>query len=520
MAPVLVAPPVRAFASPAFLTVLLLAGCGGGETASPAERTPAAAFAYGEVVVQPEGELQENVDEVVSSFPGGDQLGEQIIQGLEEEEDVAYAEDVEPWLGARAGAFALPGEGDEMPGAALVETTDEDAARDFLEQSAEGEDVETSEYQDVEVLTNEEGTGAVFDGLLVVGDEEAVLAAIDTREEAALADDDRYTEAVEQSEEETRLAIAVIDIEALAEVLPEEETGIAPDELIGLIQGSGGDPSIPVVLSVSVDESVVRFEQSAGGTATGAGGEALASLPGDSSVAFALSELPPAFTEAFELGFVQGLEQSGVSAEEGAQVLQRELGFDPVEVLDSLESLGIFVRGAGTDLGGAFFADLASEADVTSVVDGVRRLLVSSGVRVAPLSGAGDRGGDAGAASADGGFTIPPSGEFPFPLVVTAEGARLLVATSPAQAAAARGEGVESLEDSGALEESSELLGEGFEPTLIADGNAIAGLVALAGAADPEAQEVVPYLEPIGRIASGSTTDGDLVVSRTAIEIK
>lgn len=527
------------------LAALILAACGGDDdAAAPAERTPADALAYGEVVVRPEGDLQANLEEVLSSFPEGEQAGDRLIQAIEEESDgeVNYAEDIEPWLGQRAAAFAIPAaeEGGEPFGAALIEATDEQAARDFLDQAAEDEDVQPEDYQGVELLVDQDGVaGAVFDGLLAFGQREAVEAAIDTRETENLADSDRYTEAVERTDEDTRLAFAVVDVEQLVEVLPEEGTGVPPDQLLELIQGSGGDPSIPLVVSASVDESVVRFEQSSGGAETVAGGEALGTLPADSIFAFALSGLPPGFAEGFELGFSEGLSEQGLSSEDAEQSLEQQLGVNPLELVESIEAFGLFVRGGGTDVGGAAFVELGSEQEVTDTVGAAQRVLEESGVQVQALSGSdqpsggGQGGGQAGRAqggSGQGGEDDAAAGDavgftatvpdLPFPLIVTGEGTRLVVATDPDHETAARGEGVETLADSGRLDEAAELLGEDFEPTLIADGNAIVGLLGAAAAAEPSVQEALPYLQPIGRIVAGSKTEGDLVVSSFAIEVE
>lgn len=501
----------------AAFAAVMLAACGGGEGTEPAERTPADAVLYGQAVVQPEGDLKQTIEDLLGRFPGGDQADEALIAALEEDaetEGFSFEEDIESWLGERIAGFGAPGEGGELTGAALVEATDEGAARDFVKKAAEADELEETErdYEGVELLVDEEGTAsAVFDGLLAVGEEDAVERAIDTREDDALAGEDRYTEAVDRAEAESRLGLALIDLQGLFESLPAEETeGFSPDQFLGLLQDSGTDPAVPVVLSAMVEEGVVRLEQTSSGETVEGGAELLGTLPADSVFAYAVPELPPGLVEGFEFGFSQGATEGGVDQQELERALERELGVNPIEVLQSLEAFGLYVRGGAPTPGAAAFADLASERDAADVVAAARRALTREGIPIEPLP--------RGAASA--GFTIPP-GAVPFPLIVTQDEARLVVATSPEELEAATEGADETLEESGAIEEARELLGgEEIEPLLYADGDALVQLLGAAAAGDPELEQALPYLEPLGRIVSGSGSDGDLVISRTAVEIE
>ncbi|HEV2075629.1 MAG TPA: DUF3352 domain-containing protein, partial [Thermoleophilaceae bacterium] len=431
----------------ATLTAAIFAACGGGEGVEPAERTPADAVLYGQAVVQPEGDLKQTIEDLLGRFPGGDQTDEALIAALEEDaetEGFSFEEDIEPWLGEQVAGFGAAGEGGEVAGAALVEATDEGAARDFVEKAAEADELEETErdYQGVELLVDEEGTAVgVFDGLLAVGEEAAVERAIDTREDDALAGEDRYAEAVDRTEADSRLGLALIDLQGLFESLPAEETeGFSPDQFLGLLQDSGTDPAVPVVISAAVGEGVVRFEQTSSGEGIEGGADLLGTLPADSVLAYAVPELPPGFVEGLEFGFSQGAAEEGVDQQELERALERELGVNPIEALQSLEAFGLYVRGGAPTPGGAAFADLASERDAADVVAAVRRAVTREGTPVEPLP--------RGAAGA--GFTIPP-GAVPFPLIVAQDEARLVVATSAEELDAATDGADETLEESGAI---------------------------------------------------------------------
>ncbi len=109
---------------------IAFAGCGdeGSEPASgPATVIPADMPLYIEATVRPEGEQAENLDALLAELaelplPGlelGDP-GDLIVSQLESQAaaagvDFSYAEDVEPWLGEKAGfGIAEDAEGDEV----------------------------------------------------------------------------------------------------------------------------------------------------------------------------------------------------------------------------------------------------------------------------------------------------------------------------------------------------------------------------------------------------------------------
>ena len=125
-------------------SALAVAGCGSDETASSADSVvPAGAVMYGEVTLAPEGDQQKALDTLVAKFPGQGSLGDRIRgvldDALAEARPLSYENDVEPWLGDQAGFF-LEGAGrDGEPGAAMIATDDEDAAREALEKAVKGD---------------------------------------------------------------------------------------------------------------------------------------------------------------------------------------------------------------------------------------------------------------------------------------------------------------------------------------------------------------------------------------------
>src|ERR671914_381141 len=155
-----------------FIPVLVALGCGNDEGASSATSlAPAGAQFYGEVGLDPSGDQKQAIDELIGKFPGEGSAGERlrglIEKGLRESDaPIDFENDVEPWLGDSAAFFV--GARNPEASAALIGTTDEEAARDALEKSFEGKAREKS-YGDVDYLVDGDGAGGVVDGYVVVG---------------------------------------------------------------------------------------------------------------------------------------------------------------------------------------------------------------------------------------------------------------------------------------------------------------------------------------------------------------
>src|SRR6185436_11948008 len=94
---------------------ILLAGCGGGgggggTTADPATLAPADAPLFVEATLRPEGELKSNIESLAENVAGISDPGSLIIDRLNisladanTDEKLTYEDDIEPWLGEKAG---------------------------------------------------------------------------------------------------------------------------------------------------------------------------------------------------------------------------------------------------------------------------------------------------------------------------------------------------------------------------------------------------------------------------------
>lgn len=127
--------------------VLGIAGCGGGDPGGLASFAPPDAPLYAEFVLRPEGDQAGAVESFAERVGGIDDPGAELVAGLDavfadNDLDYTYANDVEPWLGERAAVFVRSFEPSSVGGgvpdfALIVETSDPDAARGFVDRLVE-----------------------------------------------------------------------------------------------------------------------------------------------------------------------------------------------------------------------------------------------------------------------------------------------------------------------------------------------------------------------------------------------
>src|SRR6476659_8092587 len=87
----------------------ILAGCGGGGDSSssdPASMAPPESPLFIEATLRPSGSLKSNVEALAKNVAGVDDLGGTIVSQLESaasHDQFNYSENIEPWLGEKAG---------------------------------------------------------------------------------------------------------------------------------------------------------------------------------------------------------------------------------------------------------------------------------------------------------------------------------------------------------------------------------------------------------------------------------
>ena len=292
------------------LSALVLAACGRDESASSASSlAPADSAVYAEFTLEPEGDQKRAIDAIVAKFPGsgsaGARLQELIEQGLREADaPITYRDDIKPWLGDEGAFFATAGgrSAELDTAAALLATDDEESARDALEKSFEGKAKEKS-YKDVDYLLADDGetAAAVTDGVVVLGSESGLEAALDTADGGSPLSDDEDYETALQDVAKDRLGLFYLNSPELFKATAQWQGAALPGSFRKFFEE-------PYVATVAADEDGVVFEASTPEALAktvpflGQGSELVNELPADSWLALAqpdLGKLADFYIDAF-----------------------------------------------------------------------------------------------------------------------------------------------------------------------------------------------------------------------------
>ena len=501
---------------PAAALVFVLAaaafgGCGQSERAAPASLVPVGSIVYGEVVLDPKGDQQDAVKELAARFPGGDDLSEQIDKGLTEsfrEDGLDYEKDVKPWLGDEAVFFLSEASGEDAEGAVVIETDDGDAALKAFEKGSKGKAKKRS-YEGTDVFVEQETAYAVVDDHAVIGTEKGVRETIDTSKEGAdsIEDSERANEALDRLDDP--LAAVYVDGRKLVGAV-----GGAQAELLAPLLDAFDEP---YVVGFSAESDAVVVESTLPRELTGfllpfafgSGTDALEQLPADAWLAAGQPEIGKTIAKLLDL-----VEQSGAF---GAQI---EEGFKTATQLDLREDvlswmgdLTLFSRGTSVaDLEAGLAIQTSDPAASRRTLSAVRRLVArgaSDGEEVQPLSLPG--GGD--------GFTLA-SPELPESVHFALRDEEVVIGYGDA-ATEELFEPTDALGDDQEFNAAAERLGSGFVPATYLEFAPILELAENEGAtSDPEFLKALPYLEPLVRVVAGTKEDGDVVVSRTRVEVR
>jgi hypothetical protein len=486
------------------IPVLAAGGCGNDEAASSATSlAPAGSLMYAEVDLDPSGDQKQAIDELIGKFPGegtaGERLRSLIEQGLRESDaPISFEKDIEPWLGDTAAAFVGGPNADASAG--LIATDDEDAAREALEKSLEGQGREKS-YEGVDYLVDGDAAGGVVDGFLVVGSERGFKAAVDTSDGGSpLSDDQRYDEATADLAED-RLGLVYVNMPAVLRTL-QQAPGTVP-------LGQFGDLfKDPVVATFDVDRDGVTMEADAPASLAssfpffGEGSDLVNELPADSWLAMAQPDLGKVLDY-----YVDAFGQAAGGRDAIERQFRSATGLDlDRDLLGWMGDFAVFVRGTSVaDLNGGIVVETTDPAASARLIARLGQLSRrSAGTRVEPYSAPG--GGK--------GITLRDS-DVPAPVHLFQRGDRFVVAYGDAAAQDALAP-AERLGDSPEFADAAQSI-DGYAVTFYL---ALAPVIELADSEvgdDPDWQSAKPYLEPLEAIVSGTAGDNDEL--RTALKI-
>jgi hypothetical protein len=480
---------------------LIASGCGSGSGSAgdPASVVPDSSFLYAEATIDPQGSQEEAVRSILADLPGTgapqDRLEDLIRDAVRKDKStkVDWDKDIKPWLGDRVGAFvagnaASFAQGD-IPGAFLVATTDDGAARAALEKDKDP-GAAHKRYRDVQyIVETDHGdvtAEGVVDGFLVSGSDAGMRAVIDASKGSTLADSDRFKKAVDE--------------------VPDEHVGFA---YVGAFLGRllAGRP---LVITARAENQALIFE----GRSIPTGG--LVKSSGDP--ASLLEKLPASSWAALALpGFGDGI-RAGVAAVAGAlggqqglaEQLRAATGLDlERDLLSWIGDVGIFVDGDSKDtVGGGLLVKskdpAASKQALTKIAAAVAKNDPTTRVAAARVPGAF-------------GYQLQPKDEpRPIFMVQRADEVALTYGESEARAALSGG----GLSGSPDFKRAAEGLGEGYATAFYLAAPPVLRLAESLGASGKDYEAAKPYLTILDYLVAGSAGDGDQKSARLRIGFK
>ena len=505
------------------LAALFAAGCGGGDDegsggSDPAGAVPATAPIFIEFTLRPEGETKQNIDALAQKIAGIDNVGDLIIGELESSasdsgDEFDYEKEVEPWLGDKGGLFLQEYEEDDFEGfGAAIQTSDEDAAREFINKQIEADDeeVEDGSYEGVDFKVEEdETTFGVFDGLVVMAEDEAIFKTmVDAANGENLGGESAYTDAIANVPDDSA-ADVYVDIGALikeseGEIDSEtrlflDSVGIEPDEATAVASLVPGSDRVEIDFSTDL---------SGDDPPSGDASELLGSLPGTAVGAFASAEFGKRFNEG-----IDQIDEEGIPGQIPPNQLKKTLkkaGIDLEAIAGSIGDVGLYVTGnSESTLAGALVMETDDATQAKNTVSNVGLFLRSANV--------------AGVTAIDGeasGFSIRSPEFGRQPVIVASKGNRIAIGYGLASTLAGFEESGKTLGDLPAYKEAVSALGS-TPITAFVDGAPALNLAeALTPPGNEDFEQAQQFLEKIDYVAVGSEASDGLATAKLIVGLK
>jgi hypothetical protein len=497
-----------------FAAALVIAACGGGgggvSADDPASLVPADAPVYVQATLRPKGKLKSDVESLAATVSGlADPTGKLIdeLDRSAQEEDLRdpnfnIEDDVEPWLGEHAAAFA-EGFSDD-PGAAILQTTDPKAAQKAAGDASKKDSVDKS-YKGVDYVLDDETAAGVVDGFFVFGDEPAFKDVVDvSKGEDSLGDQGEFTDSLDDAPSGS-IADVYLDLGAAGD----EAAADDPDNAKAL-EGSVGDLSGKTVLAslvpsgdsleldatTNLDQNFISSDLK----------ELIGSFPADSFAAVGIPDLGSQIERT-----IDQLEQAGVEGISRAAIDKQlsQSGLSVDDITSALGDLGIFVE--GTDQASLQGAGVVTSGDSQAVEKLIKQL--SSLILLSGSSGASE-------APIGTGFEVRDPAEIGRqPLIVTTENGKIAIGYGEqATEQALSGGGATLAGDATFKQAVGALAGTGVSgyvslPKVFQLADSLGSL------SDPDYRQARPYLEHLSYLIFGSGEQGDTQSSKVIVGV-
>jgi Protein of unknown function (DUF3352) len=496
--------------------------------------TPADAAAFGSLYVQPSNDQKRAIDSLLKKFPQTESFDDtknmlvELLDAELEPLDINFEDDIEPWLGDQIGFFVMAGQtGDQPSAAALIATTDEDAAADTVEKifasQEDAPELEEKTYEGVEYQVDASpdavdppGAYGFVENFLVVGTEDALKASVDAAEGDSLEDSEDYQAAVEPFYED-RLALVYVDGQAVLDAANEVSDTEVQESVDALDRaGVGG----PFALAVRAAENGAMLETSASLEDEGffadltrafGGGGLVRDMPGGSWAAFGVPQVGQLSETIISIIEDAG---GGPAVDEAERTVQDETGLGlRDDLLSWMGDAAIFVQGTDLQsLGGGLVIESSDPGKTDSALDALAaRVNRDEPGTLEPVEKEGRSG-----------YTFQPFG---FPVPVNILGGESLVVAVGEKSTTDLLSGESTLGDSERFQEVDALLGSDLNPIFFVDIKTAMTLaetfmVDAAAEDDTYRTEVKPILEHFTYAVIGVKTEGDTTLQRFVVGIE
>lgn len=503
----------------AVLAAFAIAGCGGSSSSGssdPASLAPPDSPLFVDATVKPEGDMKTNIEQLSKNLAGisdpGTLIVDQIDSGISQSGGkMSFGDDIEPWLGEKAGVFFKHYNGSDFSGVgAVFQSTDDDAANSFVDKLAQTSNspVTQGSYQGVDYSTDtDDGTtvGVVDDFVVLGEDKRAFESAVDASKGDSLADESKYTDAVSNAPDDS-LADAYVDIGALIN----SAGGQVDQQVLDFYNSLGFNVSDSTALASVVagsDQVEIDVSTNAGGGIDAAGlTDFIGSFPAGSWAAFAS---PDVGEQAQKI--VNGIDKNGIPGSIPPGQFKSALaqqGIDIDKIASSIGDVGLFIEGTGrSDLGGALVIEAKDRQAASENLGKLTDLLRNAGAT--------------GFRQIPGGFSISDPQDLGQQSVeVVLKGDRIVIGYGQkATEEALSGGSGQTLDSNSAFTDAAKAL-DGTDLAGFVDIPTVLKLVESMGVgSDSGYQQARPYLQKLDFAAIGASSSGDLTTSKIVLKV-
>ncbi|MFI5028416.1 MAG: DUF3352 domain-containing protein [Solirubrobacterales bacterium] len=501
--------------------LVILAGCGGTSSSSsaPATVAPPESSLFIEGTLRPSGSLKSNIEALAKNVAGVEDLGGRIVAEIEKTakangEPFKYSEDVEPWLGEKAGLAFEKYDGSNFSNYMIaLQSTDTGATQEFIEKLKEegGESDKEGSYEGVD-FTVESGSGTtvglIGDFLVLAQNEKTFKDAVDASKGENLAGQDAYTSVASHAPSGALLG-AWVNIGGLIE----QSGGEVDEQTEELLKTAGIElDQATALVSLVPGSNTVELDlvsDLGGGEVVSPPAEALLeSMPGPSFAAVSATDYGKRLQEG-----IDSLDASGIPGQVPPHQLKETLkkaGIDLEAIAGSLEEAAVFAVGSSrSSLGGALVLTTKNATEAKNTVANIGLLLRSNHTPgVTAISGKA------------AGFSIRSAELGSKPIVVAAKGERIAIGYGLPATLEGLGPVSPTLAENAAFTEAKKALG-GTPISGFVDGKAALHLAdALVSPLESGFRQARPYLEKIDYIGFGGGTEGKLATLKLVVGLE